>query len=50
MDLGIDILAEGVETEDEYNWCREEGIEIYQGYFFAKPEFEVLPDAYFPDW
>lgn len=49
MDLGIDILAEGVETEDEYRWCRDEGIELYQGYFFAKPEFEALPSAYFPD-
>ena len=50
LDLGIDIIAEGIETEDEYSWCRDEGIEMYQGFFFAKPEFEMLPDAYFPDW
>jgi EAL domain-containing protein (putative c-di-GMP-specific phosphodiesterase class I) len=50
MDLGIDILAEGIETEEEYSWCRHEGIEIYQGYFFTKPEFEVLPSAFFPGW
>jgi EAL domain-containing protein (putative c-di-GMP-specific phosphodiesterase class I) len=50
MDLGIDILAEGVETEAEYSWCRDEGIVIYQGFYFAKPEFEMLPSAIFPGW
>ena len=49
LDLGIDIIAEGIETDNEYSWCKDEGIELYQGYFFAKPEFEMLPNAYFPD-
>lgn len=50
LDLGIDIIAEGIETDDEYSWCKDEGIELYQGYYFAKPEFEMLPNAYFPNY
>lgn len=48
LDLGIDIVAEGIETENEYRWCYEEGIELFQGYFFAKPGFEQLPLAFYP--
>jgi len=48
-DLGIDIIAEGVETKKEYLWCYEEGIELFQGYFFAKPAFERLPVAFYPN-
>lgn len=48
-DLGIEILAEGVETLAEYWWFREEGIELFQGYLFAKPGFQHLPVAFYPD-
>ena len=48
QDLGIDIIAEGVETAAEY-WCfREEGVELFQGFLFAKPGFEHLPMAFYP--
>lgn len=47
-DLGIDVIAEGVESEAEFLWCAEEGIELFQGYFFAKPGFENLPVAFYP--
>ncbi|MBN2430919.1 MAG: diguanylate phosphodiesterase [Acidobacteria bacterium] len=43
FDLGIGIIAEGVETGDEYSWLRQEGIELFQGYLFARPAFEELP-------
>ena len=43
IDLGIELLAEGVEQESEYNWLRDLGISLYQGYLFGKPEFERLP-------
>ncbi|MCU7871778.1 MAG: EAL domain-containing protein [Candidatus Thiodiazotropha sp. (ex Lucinoma borealis)] len=46
-DLGIDIIAEGVETPGEYWWFREEGIELFQGYLLAKPAFEKLPLAFY---
>ncbi|PKL43522.1 MAG: hypothetical protein CVV42_20140 [Candidatus Riflebacteria bacterium HGW-Riflebacteria-2] len=41
-DLGIDVIAEGVETTDEFMWLRDEGIWLFQGYLFAKPTFEQL--------
>ncbi|GGC80699.1 EAL domain-containing protein [Marinobacter halophilus] len=47
--LGGRIIAEGVETEDEYYWLRAQGITLYQGYLFAKPGFECLPEPVFPD-
>lgn len=47
-DLGIDIIAEGVESIAEYWWFREEGIDFYQGYLIAKPGFEHLPLAFYP--
>jgi len=43
LDLGIDIIAECVETEAEYDWLRGEGIELFQGMLFAAPAFEQLP-------
>jgi blue light- and temperature-responsive anti-repressor len=48
-DLGIEVVAEGVETADEYRWLSDEGIHLFQGYLFAKPAFERLPDVHFPD-
>jgi EAL domain-containing protein (putative c-di-GMP-specific phosphodiesterase class I) len=43
-DLGIDTLAEGVETLDEYHWFREHDVKLFQGYLFAKPAFEKLAE------
>ena len=42
-DLKITPLAEGVETRAEMLWLRNAGVELIQGYFFAKPGFECLP-------
>lgn len=48
-DLGIDVIAKHVETEDEYWWCRHEGIELFQGPLIGAPAFEWLPTvAHFP--
>jgi len=33
----IQLLAEKVETRDEYLRCRDMGFELFQGYYFAKP-------------
>lgn len=43
LDLGIDVLAEGVETQEEFNYLTRAGIVLYQGYFIAHPGFECLP-------
>ncbi len=44
-DLGIDVIAEGVETEDEYRWFRRVGVRLYQGYLLGRPAFEALPQV-----
>ncbi|WP_045728324.1 EAL domain-containing protein [Xanthomonas sp. GPE 39] len=41
--LGCTVLAEGVETRAEYHALRTLGIDLYQGYLFAKPALEALP-------
>jgi EAL domain-containing protein (putative c-di-GMP-specific phosphodiesterase class I) len=48
-DLGIEVVAEGVETLDEYAWLLDEGVHLFQGYLFAKPAFEQLPEVHWPD-
>ena len=42
-ELNIMALAEGIETVEEYHWLKNAGIELMQGYLFAKPGFECLP-------
>ena len=34
---GIQMLAEKVETNEEYEWAHSEGFDYFQGYFFARP-------------
>jgi EAL and modified HD-GYP domain-containing signal transduction protein len=34
----LKLLAEKVETQDEYNKLKAEGFDYFQGYFFSKPE------------
>ena len=43
IDLGIDVIAEGVETLKEYRWFKNAGVSLFQGYLFGKPQFEGLP-------
>lgn len=41
--LGCQVLAEGVETVEEYRTLRAMGIDLFQGYLFARPALEALP-------
>jgi EAL domain-containing protein (putative c-di-GMP-specific phosphodiesterase class I) len=45
-ELGIHVLAEGVETEEEHSFLLENKIDSIQGYYYSKPlsldEFEKL--------
>ena len=43
--LAIHIVAEGVESAGEYLWLQEAGVRFFQGYYFARPAFEALPDV-----
>lgn len=46
--LNITLVAEGIETPEEY-WClRDAGITLMQGYLLARPAFEALPDFTVP--
>jgi EAL domain-containing protein (putative c-di-GMP-specific phosphodiesterase class I) len=46
-ELGSRVVAEGVETVDEFRWLRGAGVELFQGYLVARPGLGTLPD---PDW
>ncbi|XAW88707.1 EAL domain-containing protein [Vibrio sp. CDRSL-10 TSBA] len=46
-ELGVRALAEGIESEEEYRWLKAAGVELMQGYYFAKPGFESLPEIDF---
>ncbi len=49
-DLDIKVIAEGIETRAELDTLREFGIELFQGYYFARPAFQALaaiPDTVF---
>ncbi|MEK3884362.1 EAL domain-containing protein [Paenibacillus sp. PL2-23] len=37
LELGSVPLAEGIEAEEDYEWLREQGFELFQGYWFARP-------------
>ena len=47
--LGLQTVAEGVETEDVAAWLRKEKVDMMQGYYFGKPALErpwvVVKDA-----
>lgn len=44
-ELSISVIAEGVETRDEYHWLKDAGIRLFQGYHFARPSFESIADV-----
>lgn len=45
--LDIKIVAEGIETKQELAALRDLGLNLFQGYFFARPAFESLPSVIF---
>lgn len=45
--LDLDVLAEGVETEEQLKFLMEKGCEKYQGYFFSKP---LMPEEFYELW
>ena len=46
--LGCDLIAEGVESTDEYETLRALGITLMQGHLFAHPAIERLPRFVLP--
>ncbi len=45
--LGIKLIAEGIETLEEFDFLQDMGVRLFQGYLFARPEIEALPE---PEW
>lgn len=44
--LGIDVIAEGIETSDEAHCLSDLGISLMQGFWFGHPQFErIVQDA-----
>jgi EAL domain-containing protein (putative c-di-GMP-specific phosphodiesterase class I) len=46
--MNILLVAEGIETIEEYRALRSCGIHLMQGYLFAKPEIEAFPKVTLP--
>ena len=41
-DMGIQVIAEGIETPAERDYLLDEGVRLMQGYLFARPAFGAL--------
>ena len=48
-DLGIELIAEGIETAEEFRWFCDQGVYLFQGYLFGRPGFELLPTVHVPE-
>lgn len=44
-ELSIRVIAEGVETPEECLTLADEGVSLFQGYLFARPGLECLPEV-----
>jgi EAL domain-containing protein (putative c-di-GMP-specific phosphodiesterase class I) len=47
--LGIEVIAEGIETQAELQQLRELGVSLFQGYLLARPVTESLPVVHWPE-
>ena len=47
-EIGVEVLAEGIETHGEHQALLDLGIWLQQGYLLARPGFERLPDVLWP--
>lgn len=48
-DLGIEVIAEGVETPGEYRWFKRVGVRLFQGYLLGRPAFESMEEPLIPE-
>lgn len=46
--LGITIVAEGVETVEEWCWLQSAGVDLFQGFLFAKPMLNGVAPIHWP--
>jgi EAL domain-containing protein (putative c-di-GMP-specific phosphodiesterase class I) len=50
QELGIQVIAEGIETAAEHDFFLSEGVTLMQGYLFARPAFRALTSAASITW
>lgn len=43
--LGLGVIAEGIETPGECLFLRDQGVDLFQGFLFARPGFQTLPEV-----
>ncbi|SEJ00346.1 EAL domain-containing protein [Frateuria terrea] len=48
-ELGVAVIAEGIETMGEWQALQALGVTLFQGYLFARPGFECLPEVHWPE-
>lgn len=48
LELGIAVIAEGIETADESRALQDLGIDLQQGYLFARPQLDGVPQIHWP--
>ena len=46
--LDIEVIAEGIESVGEMRYLQRSGVYLLQGYLFARPLFEALPEVAWP--
>nr|WP_324258391.1 EAL domain-containing protein [Cellvibrio fontiphilus] len=46
-ELNMQVIAEGIESYNEFSLLYDMGIELFQGYYFARPAFEALSQCDF---
>lgn len=46
--LGVECIAEGIETAEELQTLKEVGVRLCQGYLLGRPAVEALPDVVLP--
>lgn len=49
-ELSIKIIAEGIESREECETLYNQGVNLFQGYYFARPGFESLPEVNDTAW
>lgn len=50
QEMGVQVIAEGVETASERDFFLHQGVTLMQGYLFAKPVFQAITSADSMSW
>lgn len=48
--FGVQLLAEKIDSQEQYDFCHQLGFDLFQGYFFARPTILSSNDSSPPNW